>query len=157
MKTAILLLASLLGPNLFAMDITTLDGRTYRDCRVSHVDPDSICVLWSSSGARIKLANLPEPVRAQYGYDPEKAIAFERSEAGRLEAERSVLAAQRQLKAIESQRRSPTAGPTQPPSGQVTGFGSNAGGQYTGVTLAGGSLVANTQPLIRPAAAASGE
>ena len=91
MKTAILLLASLLGPNLFAMDITTLDGRTYRDCRVSHVDPDSICVLWSSSGARIKLANLPEPVRAQYGYDPAKAAAFERSEAGRLEAERSVL------------------------------------------------------------------
>ena len=148
MKTAILLLASLLGPNLFALDITTVDGKTYRDCRVSRVDPDGICVLWSSSGARIKFANLPEPVRAQYGYDPEKAGAFERSEAARLEAERNALAAQRQLKAIESQRRSPTAGPTQPPNSQLPGFGGNAGGQYTGVTLAGSGPVANntTQP-----------
>jgi len=147
MKTAILLLASLLAPNLFALDITTLDGKTYRDCRVSRIDPDSICVLWASSGARIKLANLPEPVRAQYGYDPEKAVAFERSEAARLDTERSFLAAQRQMKAIELQRRSPTAGPNQPPSGQLPGFGSNTGGQYAGVTLAGGSPLANTQPL----------
>jgi hypothetical protein len=146
MKTAILLLASVLTSNLFALDITTLDGKTYRDCRISRVDPDSICVLWSSSGARIKFVNLPELIRAQYGYDPEKAAAFERAEAARLETERSLLAAQRQLSASQSQRRSPSAGPNQPPSSPLPGFGSNTGGQYAGVTLAGGGPVANSQP-----------
>ena len=65
MKAFCLLFA--LTPSLLAMEITTLDGRTYRDCQVSKVFPDSICVVYGGSGARIKFTNLPEPIRAQYG------------------------------------------------------------------------------------------
>src|SRR5215216_181090 len=43
-----------LAPNLLALDITTLDGKTFRDCEVSKVYPDSICVLYGGGGARIK-------------------------------------------------------------------------------------------------------
>src|SRR5438093_203019 len=52
MRTALLLL--LLAPNLHALDITTLDGKTYRDCRVGQTFPDSICILFSGGGARVK-------------------------------------------------------------------------------------------------------
>ena len=50
-------------PGVMALDITTLDGKAYKDCEVSRVFPDSICVLFSGGGARVQFTNLPEPVR----------------------------------------------------------------------------------------------
>jgi hypothetical protein len=138
MKPAIFLF--FLVPNLIALDITTLDGKTYRDCRVSRVDPDGICVLWSGSGARIKFTNLPEAVRAQYGYEPDKAATFERAEAARQERERIFVETQRS----QSQARSAAAGSGQPPNSQLPGFGNgNTGSSYVGVNLAAAGSAAN--------------
>src|SRR5438552_15874019 len=113
MKPIVLLL--LWVPNLIALDITTLDGRTYRDCRVSRADPDGVCVLWSGGGARIKFANLPAAIRFRYGYDAQKAAAYEQAEAARQERERALLQAQRQWSQAQSQNRAAAAASTQPP------------------------------------------
>ena len=131
MKTFFALLA--LVPNLLALDITTLDGKTYKDCQVSKVYPDSICVLFGGSGARIKFSNLPETTRVQYGYDVQRAAAFEQAEAARLEREQAMLNAQRAQSA--AQRRSTNAS-AQP---QVPGYGNtgNTGAQQVRVALAG--------------------
>ena len=131
MKTVIL--ALLLVPEVFGLDITSLDGKNYRDCRVSRVFPDSVCVLWSEGGARIKFVNLPESVRARFGYDPEKAAVFERAETSRKEHERATLEAQRQ--ALELQNRLVTASQNQPPGSPSPGTGSH----YVGVNLAAGA------------------
>src|SRR5437867_4416651 len=86
----------LLVPNLLAMDITTLDGKTYPNCRISRVYPDSVCILFSGSGARVKFMNLPESLRSEYGFDPGRAEAFEKAEAARDQQERALIEAQRQ-------------------------------------------------------------
>src|SRR5437660_8004030 len=90
-RMKILLVLCGILPNLLALDIATLDGRSFPDCQVSKVYPDSICVLFSGGGARIKFTNLPEQTRAQFGYDPELAAAFEKAEAARVAREQTVL------------------------------------------------------------------
>jgi len=137
------MLLFLLVPNLIALDLTTLDGKTYRDCRVSQVYPDSVCVLWPEGGARVKFVNLPESLRAKYGYDEQKAAAFERSEAARQQRERSLLEAQRQT--LQSKSRSLAAGQTQPPGAQTPGYGGNTGAQYVGVNMAAVANSGNNQ------------
>ena len=132
MKTTLLLL--LLVPTLFARDITTLDGETYRDCRVSRIYPDSICVLFSGSGARIKFTDLPETIREEFGYDPQRAAAFENSEAARVKQERALLDGQLQRKQA---KRPAAANPGQPPGSQNTPPGGNPGGEYVAVNAAG--------------------
>src|SRR2546422_11626819 len=101
MKALWLLLS--MAPGLMALDIITLDGKVYKDCEVSRVFPDSICVLYAGGGARINFSNLAEPVREKYGYNPDQATAFARAEAAREERERAILAAQRAQLAAQRQ------------------------------------------------------
>src|SRR5438552_1380279 len=125
-----LLILAMLAPNLMALEITTLDGKTYSDCVITKVYPDSICVLFAGSGARIKFTNLPEPIRVQYGYDPQRAAAFEQGEATRIQREQALLAAQRQRAA--EQRALAAAAANQPTRPTGPGYG-NTGSQYVGV------------------------
>src|SRR5258706_1539039 len=94
MRMLVLLFAMLPGV-ILALDITTLDGRTYPDCKVSKTFPDSICVLFDGGGARVNFTNLPVKVRSEFGYDPERAATFSKTEAAREERERALLNAQR--------------------------------------------------------------
>ena len=144
MKAIFLLLA--LVPSLTALDIATLEGKTYHDCSVSKVYPDSLCILFPGGGARIKFTNLPEPLRAKFGYDAEQAATFERAEAARQAKEQALLAAQRLQSA--SQRRAAMAARNQPGTPQSPGS-TNSGSEFVGVTLAagyaGGTTAANNQ------------
>jgi hypothetical protein len=84
----------MVAPSLMALEVTTLDGRTFRDCEVSKVFPDSVCLLFPGGGARVKFSNLPDQLRQQYGYNAEQAASFERAESARDERERAAIAAQ---------------------------------------------------------------
>src|SRR5437870_2354417 len=132
----------LAAPNLLALDITTLDGTTYRDCHVSKAYPDSLCILYSGGGARVKFTNLPQPLRTEFSYDSERATAFEQAEAARAQQERAFVEAQRQQ--LQSQRN-PSASPPNQPSPAP---GVNNGAEYARVALAaapnGASGLANT-------------
>ena len=134
MRTTLLLFA--LVPNLLAMDITTLDGKTYPNCRISQVYPDSVCILFSGGGARVKFTNLPESLRAQYRFDAGNAEAFEKAEAAREQQERAIIEAQRQN--IRAQRSASAAAPTQS-SGQSLPSGTT-GPNYSGSALAGAGM-----------------
>jgi hypothetical protein len=128
-----------LVPNLLALDITTLDCKTFRDCEVSKVYPDSICVLYGGSGARIKFTNLPEPVRVKYGYDAERAAAFEQSEAMRVQREQAFLNAQRlQLAAQQRASVAATNQATASPSQTYPATGSEYVGVRTAAAAASG-------------------
>ena len=130
-----MLFLCLLASNLVGRDITTLDGKTYLDCRVSRVYPDSICVLFSGGGARVKLTNLVEAVRMEFGYDAEKATAFENAEAAREQRERALLAVQRQQ--ALAQRTAAGSGPSPSPGSSSNPFRPNRGADYVGVNPAG--------------------
>src|SRR5262245_38452965 len=132
MKATLLLFA--LVPNLFALDITTLDGKVYPDCRVSQVYPDSVCILYSGGGARVKFMNLPESLRAQYGFEPGRAEAFEKAEAARDQQERALVEAQRLRN--QAQRSAAAAVPNQS-AGQISLPAGNPGTSYSGGALAG--------------------
>ncbi len=144
MRTTLLVI--LLAPNLLALDLTTLDGKIYHDCQVGQVYPDSICLRFSGGGARVKLTNLPESLRTQYGYDAEKAAAFEKAEAERQQRERTLLAAQRQQ--ILAQKPSSLTVSNQPPASQTLASGATARGAFAAVNSAsaangGGNAAAN--------------
>jgi hypothetical protein len=138
MKTACCFL--LLASNLLARDITTLDGKSYTDCRVTQVYPDSVCVLFAGGGARIKLANLPEPVAREFGYDAARATAFEKAEAAQVQQQRAWWAAQ--VQQLQAQKRAAAAASsTQAPGVQPPASGGNGnnngnnnnGSQYAAV------------------------
>src|SRR5439155_9598467 len=141
MKTLWLLL---LVPNLLARDITTRDGKTYHDCQVSRIYPDSICILFSGGGARIKLAELPAALQTEFGYDSQRAKAFEQAETAREQQERALIEAQRQQN--QAQRSAQVTAASQSPG---TRPGVQSGADYAAVMLASPALGAN-QALNQP-------
>lgn len=67
-----------------ALDITTLDGRTYKNVKVTNVLPNSIDIFFTKKDGTevikgIRFTNLPESIQKKYNYNPEKAKAFEKS------------------------------------------------------------------------------
>ncbi len=66
-----------------ALDITTLDGKTYKNVSVSSITPVGFDISYTAkNGAMVlrglKFTNLPEKIRKKFHYDPAKAAAFEK-------------------------------------------------------------------------------
>ncbi len=86
-KFFVFLSAAFLAGTAIAADpvprtITTLDGQTFKDVIVEGSDAGGIDIGFvnENGGYTIKgisFKNLPEPIRKEFGYDPEKAGAFE--------------------------------------------------------------------------------
>lgn len=70
------------GTLVCADDITTNDGKTYKNVTISSVTPAGfdICYTPKGGGLAIKeilFKNLPEKYQKKYNYNPEKAAAFQ--------------------------------------------------------------------------------
>jgi len=63
------------------MDLTTLDGTTYRDVKVTRVEADGLAITHASGAGKIEFLNLPEEVRKKYAYDPAKSEAAQKAAA----------------------------------------------------------------------------
>lgn len=59
----------------FAFEITTTDGKVYRDCSVTQIEPDALRIMHADGAARISYDKLPNAVKAQY-FDPAKVAAY---------------------------------------------------------------------------------
>ena len=70
----------------FAGDLTTLDGKTYRNITVTRVEADGLVVTHTEGGCKIDFLNLPEDVRKKYSYDPAKAEAAKKAAASATKA-----------------------------------------------------------------------
>jgi hypothetical protein len=57
-------LSNLLG------NITTLDGKSYQNCRLLKVDPDGIVVNHSDGILKINFGLLPPDMKTRFGYNP---------------------------------------------------------------------------------------
>ena len=67
--------------NCLAGDLTTLDGATYRNIKVTRVEADGLVITHAEGAGKIEFLNLPEDVRKEYGYDPAKAEAVKKAAA----------------------------------------------------------------------------
>lgn len=80
--------------------ITTLSGTTYTGVKISRSEPSALQIMNSRGVARIPFTDLPENIKEEFDYDPEKAADYERElakmKAAKMEA---------QQKGAEEQRR----------------------------------------------------
>ena len=58
-------------------EIKTLRGKTYRRCEIVRVHPDGVSFTHANGAAKILFTDLPKSWRTRFGYDPEKAAAYE--------------------------------------------------------------------------------
>jgi hypothetical protein len=60
------------------VDITTISGQEFKNCKITQVEPDGITVFYAKGVAKISFTNLPDECRTKYGYDPQKAEDYSR-------------------------------------------------------------------------------
>jgi len=66
-------------------EITTLTGKTYRQCEIVKVYPDGVSFTHADGAAKVLFTDLSQEWRERLGYDPAKAVAYELEQAERRE------------------------------------------------------------------------
>ena len=97
-----------------AEDFKTVDGKEYKNAKVSRVEPDGIAISFSGGIVKLPFVELPADVQKKYGYDSKSAQEFQQQQyqADVLRAGQLAEAREKRQKAIEEQVRSqpqPTA------------------------------------------------
>ena len=64
--------ALLAAIDCFSADITTLDGKTYKDAQVTAVEADGVHISLRDGAVKVPFDQLPQELRRQYGYNPPK-------------------------------------------------------------------------------------
>ena len=74
----------------------TIDGTTYEDVRWGRLTPATVTIYHKTGIATVPLASLPPKMQKQFGYDPEKAAAWQatanKTAAAKLAAEQKTAA-----------------------------------------------------------------
>lgn len=65
-------------------DLTTLKGKTYKNCKIKRLDPDGLYVSHSGGIGKIYFSELPKEISEKFGYDPDFANDFAQREAERM-------------------------------------------------------------------------
>jgi hypothetical protein len=60
----------------FSADITTLDGKTYKDARVTLVEANGVHISFREGVVEVPFDQLPQELQRQYGYDPAKTTGI---------------------------------------------------------------------------------
>jgi hypothetical protein len=102
MKRAIPLLLGLLMA-AGAEDLTTTEGRVYKNVTVRKVEPDGLSISHESGLAKIPFSKLPAEVQKKHGYDPAKGKAYAEEE-GKKQAAAEEQLAKDVRKALENQK-----------------------------------------------------
>jgi hypothetical protein len=59
-----------------ADDFKTVDGKEYKNAKVSRVEPDGLVLITKSGISKVYFAELPKEVQERFYYDPQKAAEF---------------------------------------------------------------------------------
>ena len=76
MKTIICIFSLITATALFADDIKTLSGMTFKNVTITRIEANGITIGYDTGVTKLPFSDLPEDVRTKYGYDPKKAAAF---------------------------------------------------------------------------------
>jgi hypothetical protein len=125
MKTLALFFILCLGSLALADDFKTVEGKEYKNVRVSRVEPDGL-VLSSKSGiSKVYFTELPKEVQERFHYDATKGDAYHAEQTAQLEALRKQQEEAQRKKAEEAARQTvvaptPTATPVRAQGTYVT-------------------------------------
>jgi len=76
----------LIAGTAFGDDFKTIDGKEYKNVRLSRVEPDGIVFITSSGISKIYFTELPKEVQERFHYDAAKAAAYSSGQAANQEA-----------------------------------------------------------------------
>src|SRR5213596_2341957 len=99
-----------------ADDFKTIDGREYKNAKVSRVEPDGIVLITKSGISKVYFNELPKEVQERFHYDPQKAAAASAEQAASIQqANQQTEEANKQREkekqvALESSRRATEEG-----------------------------------------------
>jgi hypothetical protein len=71
-----------------ADDFKTIDGKEYKNVKVSRVEPDGIVLVTKSGISKVYFTELPKDVQQRFNYDPEQAAAYSAQQNAALEQAR---------------------------------------------------------------------
>ncbi len=74
--TYIVCSAGLFSIDASAIDITTTEGRTYKNATVTRTEPDGITITISTGVIKLYFEELPSALQRKYGYDPQRANSY---------------------------------------------------------------------------------
>jgi hypothetical protein len=75
-KILLAVLAALFTSIALADDFKTIDGKEYKNAKVSRVEPDGLVLITKSGLSKVYFAKLPKEVQERFNYDPQKAAEF---------------------------------------------------------------------------------
>ena len=91
-KIALVIWAVLSASLALAEDFKTIDGKEYKNAKVSRIEPDGIVLLTKSGISKVYFTELPKEVQERFHYDAQQAAQFtsQTIEQNRLARERKV-------------------------------------------------------------------
>jgi len=66
-------------------DFKTIEGKEYKNAKVSRVEPDGIVLMTKSGISKVYFTELPKEVQERFHYDPDKAAAYSAEQNAALE------------------------------------------------------------------------
>jgi len=75
-KAVLTILAALSASVALADDFKTIDGKEYKDAKISRVEPDGLVLITKSGISKVYFSELPKDVQEKFHYDPQKAAEF---------------------------------------------------------------------------------
>ena len=75
-KPLIVFVLCVCAPFAMGLDITTLDGKFYRNCEVRAIKRDGLSILHRDGAAFVPFDTLPSDLQKQYGWTAEKSAAL---------------------------------------------------------------------------------
>jgi putative nucleic acid binding protein len=123
-KATLAIIAALSVSIALADDFQTIDGKEYKNAKVSRVEPDGIVITFSGGIVKLPFIELPGDVQKKYGYDSTAAAAFTAEQAASDEAFSKQRKEAEQRRA-EERARYWNANPTPAQSDKLNTFGSS--------------------------------
>jgi thiol-disulfide isomerase/thioredoxin len=87
-----------------ADDFKTIDGKEYKNVKVSRIEPDGIVLISKSGISKVYFTELPKDVQDRFHYDPAQAAAYSTEQAASQTALRSQQAELRRKLAEQKNR-----------------------------------------------------
>jgi hypothetical protein len=79
-QISLAILAAMSASIVLADDFKTIDGKEYKNAKISRVEPDGIVITFSGGIVKLPFAELPGDVQKKCGYDSSAAAAYSAKE-----------------------------------------------------------------------------
>src|SRR6266496_1443181 len=101
----VLISVFLLPAIVFADDFKTVNGKEYKNAKVSRVEPDGIVLITKSGISKVYFTELPKEVQERFHYDPAQAAQFNAAQQETFTQQNAATAQQQQQQEQQQQEQ----------------------------------------------------